>query len=55
MKPFSTLYAGAILLPGCVLGARSVLAAGSVLKAGTVTGEDELWAGVPAVLKRRRR
>jgi acetyltransferase-like isoleucine patch superfamily enzyme len=55
MKPFSTLYAGAILLPGCVLGARSVLAAGSVLKAGTVTGEDELWAGTPAVLKRRGR
>ena len=55
MQPFSTLYAGAILLPGCVLGARSVLAAGSVLKAGTVTGEDELWAGVPAVLKRRGR
>jgi acetyltransferase-like isoleucine patch superfamily enzyme len=55
MHPFSTLYAGAILLPGCVLGARSVLAAGSVLKAGTVTGEDELWAGVPAVRKRRLR
>jgi hypothetical protein len=55
MRPFSTLYAGAILLPGCVLGARSVLAAGSVLKAGTVTGEDELWAGTPAVLKRRGR
>jgi acetyltransferase-like isoleucine patch superfamily enzyme len=55
MQPFSTLYAGAILLPGCVLGARSVLAAGSVLKAGTVTGEDELWAGTPAVLKRRGR
>ena len=53
MKRNSTVYAGGIMLPESVLGEGSVLAAGSVLRARTVTGDHELWAGCPAVFKRR--
>lgn len=42
----ATLYAGAIVLPGCTIGEGAVIAAGAVVRENVPAGE--IWAGVPA-------
>ena len=48
----ATVFAGAILLPGCTIGEGAVVAAGSVVLADTNIPAYQLWAGVPAVFKK---
>lgn len=50
----ATLYAGAIILPGCEIGEGAVIGAGAVVQAGTKVPAGELWAGVPARRKFRK-
>lgn len=44
----ATLYAGAVVLPRCIIGEGAVIAAGAVVLAGTEVPAGEIWAGVPA-------
>jgi acetyltransferase-like isoleucine patch superfamily enzyme len=48
----ATLYAGAIVLPGCTIGDGAVIAAGAVVLEGTDVPAGEMWAGTPARLVR---
>lgn len=47
----ATLFAGAIVLPGVTIGEGACVGAGAVVKRDIPAGE--LWAGNPAVLKKR--
>lgn len=47
--------AKSVILKGCRIGDGCIVAAGSVLLEDTVTGANELWAGVPAVMVKKIR
>lgn len=49
----SLIGMGAVLYEGVKVGCGSLVGAGSVVKAGTVIPDGELWAGNPAVFKRK--
>lgn len=49
----ATVFAGATVSPGCTLGEGSALAGGAFLRPHTTIPAGELWAGVPAVFKRK--
>lgn len=44
---------GAVLLDGVEVGEGAIVAAGSVVKKNTKIGPHELWAGAPAVFKKK--
>ena len=50
---FALIGMGAVLLDDVVVGKGSIVAAGSVVKKGTIIGDNELWAGAPAVFKKK--
>ncbi len=45
---------GTVIVAPSQLGAFSMTAAGAIVKRDTVIGEGEIWAGVPAVYKKKR-
>lgn len=47
------LCSNAVILGPCQIKDNAVVAAGSVVLPGTVIGENELWAGIPAVFKKK--
>ena len=47
------LCSDSTILGPCRIGNNAVVAAGSVVLPGTIIGEDELWAGTPAVYKKK--
>lgn len=49
----ATVFAGATVSVGCEMGEGSVLAGGSFLRPHTTVPPGELWAGVPAVFKKK--
>jgi acetyltransferase-like isoleucine patch superfamily enzyme len=49
----ATVFAGATVSPGCTMGERSALGGGSFLRPHTTVPAGELWAGVPAVFKKK--
>jgi len=49
----ATIFAGATVSAGCAMGERSALGGGSFLRPHTDIPAGELWAGVPAVFKKK--
>jgi carbonic anhydrase/acetyltransferase-like protein (isoleucine patch superfamily) len=43
----------AVVLEGAEVGEGSIIAAGAVVLEGTKVGPRELWAGIPARLKKK--
>lgn len=47
------LCSNATILGPCSIGNNSVIASGSIVLPGTVINDNELWAGIPAVFKKK--
>ena len=53
IRSFALIGMGSVLLDDVEVGEGAIVAAGSVVKKGTVIGPHELWAGAPAVFKKK--
>lgn len=53
IRNFALIGMGSVLLDDVEVGEGAIVAAGSVVKKGTVIGAHELWAGAPAVFKKK--
>lgn len=45
--------ANCVIMPHVYIGVGTLVGALSFVKSGTITGDNELWVGIPATLKRK--